>query len=147
RGARATTGDPIVFLDADCTPAAGWLAALLRAHEAGAEVVGGSIDLPAGRPASARCDHYCSAYHLHPRRAGGLVPNHTPQNLSARRDAFFATSGFSEVQPIAYAHEELVWQDELRRRGGRILFEPAAVVHHHYRTGWMSMLRRNYRWA
>lgn len=48
RGAEASIGDPIVFLDADCTPDAGWLAAILAAHERGAAVVGGSLDLPPG---------------------------------------------------------------------------------------------------
>ena len=45
RGAMAATGDPLVFLDADCLPAPGWLARILADHAAGAAVVGGSLDL------------------------------------------------------------------------------------------------------
>src|SRR5262245_42035112 len=48
RGAAAATGDPLIFLDSDCVPAAGWLSALLAAHERGATVVGGALDLPPG---------------------------------------------------------------------------------------------------
>ena len=147
RGAALAAGDPIVFLDADCTPQAGWLDRLLSAHEAGADVVGGSLDLPPGLPAMARCDYYCGWYHVHSRRRSGEVPNHPPGNLSVRRAAFGRSGGFTERQPVAYAHEELAWQSEVRRAGGRILFEPAAIVHHHNRPGFGNLLRRNYRWG
>ena len=147
RGAAAATGDPLIFLDADCVPAAAWLERLLAAHAAGERCVGGSLALPPGLTASARCDYYCGWYHAHPRRPRGYVPNHPPGNLSVRRSDFAATGGFTERQPIAYAHEELGWQKELQRAGGRILFEPAAVVHHWNRPGWGNALRRNYRWG
>jgi glycosyltransferase involved in cell wall biosynthesis len=147
KAAGIALGDPIVFLDADCMPAAGWLSHLLAAHESGAAVVGGALDLPAGLPWMARCDYYCGWYHVHSRRPAGVVPNHPPGNLSVRRDEFRRSSGFTEQQPIAYAHEELVWQAEVRRRGGRIVFEPRAIVYHHNRPGFRNLLRRNYRWG
>ncbi|MEP6687841.1 MAG: glycosyltransferase family 2 protein, partial [Gemmatimonadales bacterium] len=96
RGARAASGDPLVFLDADCLPAEGWLGRLLAAHESGAEIVGGALDLPPGLSPMARCDYYCGWYHVHSRRPAGEVPNHPPGNLSVRRDAFLHTSGFTE---------------------------------------------------
>jgi glycosyltransferase involved in cell wall biosynthesis len=144
RGAAATTGDPIVFLDADCEPTPGWLTALLDAHMAGSQVVGGSLDIPTGLPASARCDHYCGSYHVHPDLPAGPVPNHTPANLSVRREAFLSTSGFAERLPVADGHEELRWQAEL---GQPIRFEPRALVLHHNRVGLGNLLRRNYRWG
>jgi glycosyltransferase involved in cell wall biosynthesis len=147
RGAAHSSGDPIVFLDADCTPQPQWLDRLLRAHAAGADVVGGSLDMPPGLPAMARCDYYCGWYHVHSRRKAGDVPNHPPGNLSVRRDVFTRSGGFTEQQPIAYAHEELAWQAEVRRAGGRIVFEPTAIVHHSNRPGFGNLLRRNYRWG
>ena len=147
RGALAAAGDPIVFLDADCTPAPEWLERLLAGHRAGAEVVGGSLDLPSGLPLMARCDYFCGWYHVHSRRPAADVPNHPPGNLSVRRGAFAATRGFTEQQPVAYAHEELAWQAEVRRTGGRIAFEPKAIVYHHNRPGFRNLLRRNYRWG
>ena len=147
RGALHAAGDPLVFLDADCRPAPGWLARLLAGHASGAAVVGGALDLPPGLPATARCDYYCGWYHVHSRRPAGEVPNHPPGNLSVRRADFASTSGWTERQPAAYAHEELAWQAEIRRRGSRILFEPAAVVHHYNRSGFRNLLRRNYRWG
>jgi len=147
QGAAAATGDLLVFLDADCLPADGWLPTLLAGHDAGEEIVGGSFAAAPGLPASARCDYYTGWYHVHPRRPGGVVPNHPPGNLSVRRDLFLSTVGFTEAQPVAYAHEELAWQSQLRRAGHRITFRPDAVVYHHNRPGVANLLRRNYRWA
>jgi glycosyltransferase involved in cell wall biosynthesis len=147
RGAAVAAGDPLVFLDADCLPAPGWLGRLLAGHAAGATVMGGALDLPPGLSPMARCDFYCGWYHVHSRRPGGEVPNHPPGNLSVRRAAFERTRGFTEQQPIAYAHEELVWQAEVRRHGGTIRFDPAAIVYHYNRPGFRNLLRRNYRWG
>ena len=146
-GAAMATGDPIIFLDADCTPTIGWLPRLLAAHDAGAAVVGGALDLPQRLPITARCDYYCGWYHVHSRRRAGTVPNHPPGNLSVRRRVFADSAGFTEQQPIAYAHEELAWQGEVQRSGGRIVFEPSAIVHHHNRPGFKNLLKRNYRWG
>lgn len=147
RGAAAASGDPLIFLDADCAPAPGWLAAILSRHERGERLVGGSLDVPPGMPATGRCDHYCGSYHVHPGRSAGYVPNHTPANLSVRRDVFFSTTGFSERKPVADGHEELRWQAQLARAGARIWFEPSAVVYHHNRLGVANLLRRQYRWG
>ncbi len=147
RGAAAATGDPLVFLDADCIPADGWLAAILAAHDRGATVVGGALDLPPGLPASARCDYYCGWYLVHSRRPAGFVPHHPPPNLSVRRAAFLATAGFTERQPFSYTNEEREWQAELLRAGHRMYFEPRAVAYHYNRPGFANLLRRNYRWA
>lgn len=147
RGTAAALGDPLVFLDADCRPAPGWLERLLSGHEQGVAVVGGSLELPPGLTPMARCDYYCGCYHVHARRPRGEVPNHPPGNVSVRRDVFARTRGWTEEQPAAYAHEELAWQADVLRAGGRILFEPDAVVYHYNRPGFLQLLRRNYRWG
>jgi glycosyltransferase involved in cell wall biosynthesis len=147
RGAAIAHGDPIVFLDADCTPSPGWLAELLSAHDAGKQVVGGSLDLPPGLSPSARCDYYCGWYHVHSSRPRGKVPNHPPGNLSVRRQLFVDSVGFTEQHPIAYAHEELAWQSDVQRRGIEIFFQPTAIVYHRNRPGLGNLLRRNYRWG
>jgi glycosyltransferase involved in cell wall biosynthesis len=147
RGAAVSRGDPIIFLDADCMPAPGWLSAYLEAHQRGEIVVGGSLDLPAGLSPTARCDYYCGWYLVHSRRPAGPVPHHPPPNLSVRREAFLSTAGFTEQQPYSYTNEERAWQAELRRRGHRIWFEPKARAFHENRPGFGQLLRRNYRWA
>jgi GT2 family glycosyltransferase len=141
------TGDPLIFLDADCVPGEGWLGALLAAHERGATVVGGALDLPPGLPATARCDYYCGWYLVHSGRPAGPVPHHPPPNLSVRRDAFLGTAGFTERQPLSYTNEERQWQAELQRAGHQMYFEPKAVAYHYNRPGFANLMRRNYRWA
>jgi len=146
-GAAAAKACKGAWLDADCIPEPGWLARLLAAHEEGAAVVGGALDLPQGISITARCDYYCGWYHVHSRRPSGAVPNHPPGNLSVRRQVFATSSGFTEQQPVAYAHEELAWQSEVLDRGGKIVFDPQAIVYHYNRPGFGNLLRRNYRWG
>ena len=147
RGFRESKGDPVVFLDGDCIPAAGWLESLLEAHERGAGAVGGSLSLPPGLPVVARCDYYCGWYVVHPAAAAGWVPHHPPPNLSVRRAAYAATEGFAERPPFSFSNEERFWQAQLHAAGQRIYFEPRAVAAHHNRPGLGNFLRRNYRWA
>jgi glycosyltransferase involved in cell wall biosynthesis len=146
-GARASRGDPIIFLDADCLPEPGWLAAILTAHDAGEVAVGGSMDLPPGLSYTARCDYYCGWYLVHSRRPAGHVPHHPPPNLSVRRDFFLSSQGFRETPPYSYTNEERFWQAELREAGHRIYFEPKACAYHFNRPGFLNLLKRNYRWA
>jgi glycosyltransferase involved in cell wall biosynthesis len=147
RGAAVSRGDPIVFLDADCIVANDWLARILEAHARGATVVGGSLALPPGLSAMARCDYYCGWYLVHPRAPAGWVPHHPPPNLSVRREALMSTSGFSCEPPLAYTSEERLWQGQLLAAGHRIYFEPRAIAFHHNRPGFINLLRRHYRWG
>lgn len=146
RGAAASEGDPLIFLDADCEVAEGWLAAFLEAHAAGETIVAGSLDLPPDLPVTAKCDYYCGWYLAHPRRPAGYVPHAPAPNLSVRTEVFLSTDGFEEL-PYSIASEERAWQAELRRRGHRIYFEPKAKAKHYNRPGLGNLLRRNYRWG
>jgi len=146
-GASMAAGNPLIFLDADCVPGEGWLESILTAHAGGETVVGGSLELPPGLPAMARCDYYCGWYLVHPGRRAGVVPHHPPPNLSVIRDAFRGTAGFTDRPPMEYTNEERAWLGELQRSGHRIFFEPRAVVFHHNRPGFGNLLRRNYRWG
>jgi hypothetical protein len=123
------------------------LVAILAAHERGATVVGGALDLPPGLSATARCDYYCGWYLVHSGRPAGPVPHHPLPNLSGRREAFLSTTRFTERQPLSYTNEERQWQAELQRAGHQMYFEPKAVAYHYNRPGFANLLRRTYRWA
>lgn len=146
RGAAASRGEVIVFLDANCSAKVGWLESLLVTIRS-ASVVGGSFGLPKGLSVVARCDYYCGWYHHHPGRTASFVEQHPPGNLAVWRAVFEGTSGFVEEHPVAYAHEELKWQREVLDSGGTIYFEPDAVVSHWNRAGVANLLKRNYRWG
>lgn len=140
-------GSIFLFLDADCVPRPGWLAAHRQAHAGGHRVVGGALALPAGLSWTARADYFVSAYHVHPGRKAGVVPNHSPANLSVASAVFKETSGFAEQLPVADGHEELAWQSEASDRGSPIWFEPMAVAEHWNRGGVGNILRRSWRWG
>jgi len=147
RGAAVATGDPLIFLDADCVPGDDWLPSILAAHDSGVSIIGGSLDLPPGLSAIARCDYYCGWYLTNSRRPGGFVPHHPPPNISVRREPFFSTTGFTEEPPFNYTNEERRWQAELQNSGHQIYFEPKAMAYHFNRPGLTNLLRRNYRWG
>lgn len=147
RGAELAAGDPLVFLDADCVPSEGWLDALLGAHAEGAAIVGGALAMPENLPLSARCDYYATSYHMHPRQRRGTVANHTPANLSVRREVFLGAGGYEEAPPMADGHEELAWQHRAAEQGHAIHFEPTAIAWHRNRPGVWNLLRRGYRWG
>lgn len=146
-GARIARGGILLFLDADCTPCPGWLSAHCEAQSQGHRIVGGALALAPGLPWTARADYYVSAYHVHPGRASGPVPHHSPANLSVERAVFERTRGFAETLPVADGHEELSWMGEAAAAGVRPWFEPGAVAEHVNRPGWGNLLRRSYRWG
>ena len=146
-GAQEARGGILIFLDADCLPQPGWLTAHLAEQDRGHPIVGGSLAIPSGLSWTARADYYVSSYHVHPDRRAGVVPGHTPANLSVRREVFAATSGFAVELPVADGHEELGWQSEAGRRGVPVYFQPRAIVQHFNRPGLGNLLRRSYRWG
>lgn len=146
KGAAIASGDPLIFLDADCEVLDGWLDAIVAAHERGETIVAGAIALPPGLSPSARCDYYCGWYLAHPRRPAGYVPHAPAPHVSVRREPFLNSSRFEEL-PYAIASEERLWQAELLEKGHRIYFEPAAIVQHYNRPGLGNLLRRSYRWG
>lgn len=147
RGAAASTGDPLVFLDSDCLPLDGWLEPLLVAHRNGAAVVGGALDMPPGLPWTARADYYVGWYLVHSKCAAGAVRHHPPPSLSVRRDLFLGSTGFTASVPLSYTNEERHWQSELRQARHSIIFEPNSVALHHNRPGFRNLLTRSYRWG
>ncbi len=146
-GARAAGGDPLVFLDADCLPAPGWLRPApggTRRRRGG----GGRRARPAYRaPADGALRLLLRVVPraLPPPGRRGAQPS--PGQSERPPRCVRPHPGFTEQQPIAYAHEELVWQAEVRRTGGRIVFDPSAIVYHYNRPGFRNLLRRNYRWG
>jgi glycosyltransferase involved in cell wall biosynthesis len=145
-GVRAASGNPLIFLDADCEVMEGWLSAFMRAYLSGEKVIAGSLDMPDGLNLTAQSDYYCGWYVAHSRRPAGYVPHAPAPNICVDREAFLSTEGFDEL-PFSMACEERAWQGELRSRGIPIYFEPAARVLHHNRPGFGNLLTRNYRWG
>ncbi|HEU5151733.1 MAG TPA: glycosyltransferase [Iamia sp.] len=144
-GARSATGDLICFTDDDCRPGPGWVAALRRRAEGGAEAVVGPTRN--GRPrspvaaASQTVTNHLTASTLD-RRAGtvGFGPT---SNVAVRADVH-ARVPFDEDYPLA-AGEDRDWCARLAAAGVALAWEPDAGVDHHQdltlRTFWRQQSR------
>lgn len=139
-GADAAQGETLIFLDADCVPQPGWLAAMLEAHgrwpEAGA--ISGAM-LPAGDTFASRCGQV-SGFHEHlslhrPGRRRLLASF----SLLVPRMAWDAVGGFAPELRIA---EDVDFSIRLSRQGRLLYLEPRARIYHRPpRTGWRALWR------
>lgn len=118
----AAGGALLAFTDADCVPAAGWLAAGTAALVA-ADLVQGAVVPDPAAPAGP-FDRSVSV-----ERLSGLFET---ASLFVRREAFEAAGGFEPwLRPRGKELGEDVWLGwRVQRAGGRAAFAPAAVVAH-----------------
>jgi GT2 family glycosyltransferase len=151
-GARAASGDILVFLNPDATPAPGFVEAI-RAGDGDAWM--GLVTAEGGRivNTSGGVLHFTGIAWAG--EAGAPAPGtlRDPAFLSGAclalpRDAFARVGGFSDAY-FMY-HEDVDLSLRLRLAGGRLGVEPAAVVDHDYEFAkgpakW-RLLERN-RWA
>jgi glycosyltransferase involved in cell wall biosynthesis len=123
RGAAVASGAALAFLDADCFPEPGWLAAGLHAL--------GRADLVQGRvipdPSFVR-GPFDRTLHVN-----GPSPLFESANLFVQRAAFDRLEGFEDwLEPeVGKAVAEDVWFGwRARRAGATTAFAPDALVHH-----------------
>lgn len=126
-GAALSTGDPIVFVDADVQPLPATLS-LLTAALGDAEVAGGSVVLETGDywrlVRNIISFSFCTAGMPREYR------DHLPSFLMAvRRASWLACGGFDEGYPYA-AGEDVEWGIRASRCGFRQVFEPRALAYH-----------------
>ena len=117
-GARHATGEWLVFLDDDCLPQPGWLAAYEAAAAPGLDVMEGRTECP-----------HSDSFTLH-----DIVENpdggaYWSCNLAVRREKFEALGGFDEdfTQPCA---EDMEFAHRMRARGLKLAFVADALVIH-----------------
>jgi GT2 family glycosyltransferase len=138
RGASRAQGEWLVFLDDDCLPEEGWLAA----YEAAA---GSAVDVLEGRTECPLEDRF-AFYEIVENLAGGAFWS---CNLAVRRDKFEELGGFDEDFTQACAEDmEFAWR--MRSRGLRSGFvEKARVAHPPRRMGLGDLLKRtaSHRWV
>lgn len=134
-GARIVQSKYVLFLDADCIPAATLLAQLWAVHQQGHAVIGCGICLAHARTQGAywrTCDNVLVfAAALAPQQAGyrRALTSHA---LSIQRTIFSSVGGFLEQE---YIGEDLELSHRLRQHGVQLYCLPAACVEHqHQRT-------------
>ncbi len=133
-GVRVASGEIVVFTDAGCRPAPGWLKHLVSPLHEGEQVAAGLALTASGAPGP-----YGHAIEL--ARCSRYLTECPTINLAFRREAFAAVGGFDET--FAYGSDiDFSWR--LVDAGYRIRSVPEAVVLRHDWGTWRRQLRRSY---
>ena len=140
-GVAETSSEIVAFLDDDAVAEPTWIRHLLTAYDDGDVVAcGGAVlpmldgDRPAWWPVEFDWIVGCSYTGLPTERAD--VRNVIGANMSARRDAVVAVGGFPEgigrigSRPVGCEETDLYIRLTQHQPGARVVYEPAAVVHH-----------------
>jgi GT2 family glycosyltransferase len=134
RGVAAARGERLLFTDADCRPAAGWVRRLAAALD-GAPVAGGAVTFPRDRAARGKAGIWALADNIasfHPLLADRPAEADSRRplgslNLAVRRAAWERVGPFDERLPTSEDHD---WVLRARAAGLATAFEPAALVEH-----------------
>jgi glycosyltransferase involved in cell wall biosynthesis len=143
RGAKAASGELLLFTDADCAPDPGWVEQLVQTLDrngvAAARGVTTSLQPePAARFAQLEYDEKYRRLALHEN-----VDMVATYSAAYRRDAFWRFGGFDEgFHGATSEDQELSFR--LADAGLRIAFVPGAAVRHHHHTSLRAYVRRKF---
>lgn len=137
RGVRETDAEAFAFLDADCIPAPGWLAAAESAADK-SDIVGGGIDVfdetpPPRTGAQAFETVFAFNYRYYAEKKGFSVT----ANLVTSRRVFEAVGPF-----IDGVSEDEEWCWRARRKGFQLALDEDMRVSHPTRSDWAALERK-----
>lgn len=143
-GVRASSGDIIAFLAADCLAEPGWTAARLAAHRAGHRVVAGAMTAaPPLRPSSLASHTVLFCQRLPGRGSGAVaLPDAAAHGLSFDREVLDAIGPFDESMRVG---EDTDAAQRLAELGEEIWLEAAVRTAHRGPSDTLAMLRDHHR--
>lgn len=122
-GIRRSSGDVVVFLDANCLPAEEWLEQLVEPMALDGE------SIVAGRIESLEADSIHDLSSIQSATTSGYLEECANMNVAFRREVFEEIGQFDES--LGYAEDfDLAWR--ARDAGYAIRYNPAARVLHHF---------------
>ncbi len=140
-GVKASTGDPLLFTDADCVPTPEWAATLLRAFEDPqvAGVKGAYLTRQRSLVARFIQLEYGDKYRRMSRRE--WIDFIDAYSAGYRRDVFLENGGFETAMMGNEDHE---FSFRLAQKGYRLKFVPEAAVYHYHLTNFRRYLKRKF---
>ena len=131
RGAQKASGKYLAFIDDDCRPHPGWLAALIHRVERFPDgLIGGkTINLLENNIYSAASQVLIDFLYDHFLATDSPYRFFTSNNLAMQTCLFDILGGFDERMPLA-AGEDREFSERWRQNGFSMVFAPEAVVYH-----------------
>jgi GT2 family glycosyltransferase len=144
-GAERARGDVVAFLDDDCVPDAGWLAALAARFSTDPEVaIGGrTINALPHNPFSSASQLLIDYLYAQQNEDGARATFLASNNLAMPRSALLAIGGF-DVTFRRPAGEDRDLCDRWQRAGHRMVFAPEAIVQHAHALGPRAFWRQHF---
>jgi glycosyltransferase involved in cell wall biosynthesis len=141
-GVEGSSGDLVLFCDADDVVSPGWITAMVEAA-AKVDIVAGPLDLERLNDRLSRAWH-ATPPSDRPLRGHNFLPFASGCNCGVWRDVFEALGGFDRAR-LAGEDVDLSWRAQLA--GYRLGFAPDAVVHRRLRSGLREVARQHFRWG
>lgn len=140
RGVRETTAPYLLFLDADCVPAPGWLAAARQAAPR-ADLVGGRVDVfDETPPPRSGAEVFETVFAFDCRSYVEQKGFSVTANLLTRREVFADVGDL-----IPGLSEDLDWCHRATAKGYRLIYDDALRVSHPTRADWQALRRKWHR--
>lgn len=131
-GVKRAKGDLIAFIDSDCIAANDWLERIMLAHESSYGVIGGSVSRNNQEDDLVGLAGYIAEFReFLPELPGGEVEHLPTCNLSFKKRIF---NEYGLFRGEYYPQEDRVYNYYLRKKGEKILFNPAIRVFHQHRS-------------
>jgi glycosyltransferase involved in cell wall biosynthesis len=144
-GAARARGAWLAFIDDDCTPDPGWLAAIVRELERDdRRLLGGRVEnaLP-GNPYASASEHIAAFVYDHNRTAHAREPFFRTNNIAVAAELFHDVGGFLTAIPSGTA-EDKEFCDRWSAHGLPLAHVPSAVVRHAHDLTFTRFLRLHF---
>ena len=146
----ASTGEILMFTDADCTVSKSWVRKTVSYFDQNTGIVGGFTHLPAGSTfAAMQTLDWIVLFSISSGTAGWGIPlTVVGNNLALRRAAYDATGGFEKI-PFSVTEDYAIVRAILRQKvyGLRFPLDSETIVASTPCASWRQLFRQKQRWS
>jgi glycosyltransferase involved in cell wall biosynthesis len=142
-GVREAKGKFVAFTDSDCIPQPDWLARIMeRFRLTECDAVGGSVKNGYPKNYIAWVSHLIEFNEWTPGRRAGWERNNPSCNLAIKREAF---DRYKLEFTDNFPSEDTLLNWHLYDRGGKLYYDPSAMIVHLNRSSFRKLFKHQYR--